>query len=354
MTGADFTNVVKLRRAEMDMTQQEAARRGDVSLATWRRFENSVIGVGTLDSFRKENVKGFARGLGMSVPALERMLAGDEGTGAGGLNRHRGQREDIDDSLRRLNEAFTGDPLTPMDAMALAEVVMFSDFAPVEGGRYTSGAGLDCGFGSYLKGESTIREVVLLGDLPDWVLSQVNDHWLVRMGERMMRIADQLSEECRIPTLQCLADQVAVSLIIGEATPPQLGDLDETSPGLLGAEEIFGHDPDVDDPEDEGAIREEWMNRMHAGLLTRDAGDRRLDELTMTEFYGQSVYDTNSPLHPMRWFDRDDLRKQFEYQMTFHLRPQEEQDRLTEEALNRAFEHLVVPDTDTHEDKADG
>jgi hypothetical protein len=129
------------------------------------------------------------------------------------------------------------------------------------------------------------------------------------MGERIMRIGSELGEG-RVPGAQCLADEYALWLVIQNTDPPQLDDILDTFPGLRDASDVFGYDPDADEPDDEAAIREEWTDRMAGGLLPPDErhNHRRYD-LTIMEAYGQGVYDPTDPRHPLRWFDRDDLRE---------------------------------------------
>jgi transcriptional regulator with XRE-family HTH domain len=310
-------NPIKQRRAELDLTQQEAARRAGVSLATWRRFENEAADAGTLAGFRSDNIKGFGRTLGLSVQAVRQLVATTPDDAP------------EDDSystaatVRLFNKSFTGDPLTPADAMALAQTVAFSDFAPTVDGRFHVESALGCGFPAYLKGEATIRDVDLLRDLPELALTQVNNHWLTRMGERIMHVGSEL-DEGRVPRPVCFADEYALSAVIFNTDPPQLSDILDMYPGLRDAESVFGHDPDLDDPEDTQVGREDWLNRMIGGLLPpAESRDFRRLDLTLIEFYRQGVYDPADPRHPLRWFDRDDLRDRCESEIAHVRLPQD-------------------------------
>ncbi|MEU0884062.1 hypothetical protein ABZ345_36170 [Lentzea sp. NPDC005914] len=308
-----------------------------MSLATWRRFENTAGDAGALDGFRADNLQGFARALKLNVAAL-RQLAGEP---ADGESPGLGEGLDVTDRrtaevVHLFNTSFTGNPLTPADAMALSTTVDFSPFVPT---IQDSGLRLDNSFGyefaAYLKGEATIREVTLLCDLPELALTQVNNHWLVRMGERITRIGRELGKG-RVPRSQCLADEYALWIVIQNTEPPQLGEVLHVFPGLRTSEDVFGHDPDVDDPDDESAIREEWMNRVAGGLLPPDhSHDYRRYDLTIMEAFGQGVYDTTDPRHPLRWFDRDDLRERCESELAFVRLSKEEQDAQTAEAFKR-------------------
>lgn len=343
MTKESANNAVKRRRAELNLTQQEAARRADVSLATWRRFENNADGAGSLDGFRADNLQGFARALKLSVPALRQVADGVTETGPNAEGRVELDQQ-TSDVVHLFNRSFTGEPLTPVDAMALANTVDFSDFAPTRDGKLHLDNSFSYEFAAYLKGEATIRDVDLLRDLPELALTQVNNHWLVRMGERIMRIGSELGEG-RVPRPQCLADEYALWIVIQNTDPPQLGDVLDTFPGLRDADDVFGYDPDVDEPDDEHAIREDWMNRMVGGLLPPDEshGHRRYD-LILMEACGQGIYDPADPRHPLRWFDRDDLRERCKSELAFVRLPKEEQEARTAEALNRVSE-LLRPGT---------
>ncbi|WP_322751410.1 MULTISPECIES: hypothetical protein, partial [unclassified Frankia] len=124
-----------------------------------------------------------------------------------------------------------------------------------------------------------------------------------------------------------------------------IGDVLDTFPGLRDAEGVFGYDPDVDDPDGEAAIREEWMNRMVGGLLPpHDSHNHRRYDLEVMEVFGQGIYDPTDPRHPLRWFDRDDMRERCESELAVVRLPKEEQDARAAEALNRMSE-LMSPGT---------
>lgn len=343
------SNAIKLRRAELNLTQQEAARRADVSVATWRRFESTAGDASALDGFRSDNLQGFARALKLTVARLRR-LGDAEPTEGQATNEADGptfvDRQTVD-VVRLFNSSFTGDPLTPADAMSLASTVDFSDFVPTVDGRLHLDSSFSFEFAAFLKGEATIRDVHLLCDLPELALTQVSNHWFVRMGERIMRIGRELNKG-RVPKPQCLADDYALWLVILNSEPPPLSDVFETFPGLRSADDVFGHDPDIEDPDDDRATREEWMDRMAGSLLrSYDSHDYRRYDLEIMEGFGQGIYDPADPRHPLRWFDRDDLRERCESELAFVRLPQQEKDARTAEALNRAAESLS-PANETH------
>jgi transcriptional regulator with XRE-family HTH domain len=310
-------NPIRERRSELGLTQQEAARRAEVSVATWRRLEAAT----GLDGFKADNVRGFARALRLGVAEFHQLMGSAEVPVTSG---------DGDDFTRFFNAAFTGDPLTAADAAALHSTVAFSDFAPMKSGKFEAAHALGCGFPAFLKGEASIREVDLLRDLPELALTQVNNHWLVRMGERIMRVGHELGEG-RIPRPVCLADEYALSIVIMNTDPPSPASILDMYPGLN------HRDPDDGDDDDDPESVWDWRDQMLSALLPPDeAHNHRRHDLLMMETYGQGVYDTTDPRHPLRWFDRDDLREQCEAALAFVRLPEQEQETLSAEALERA------------------
>lgn len=67
------------RRTELGMTQAEAATRASISLATWRRFEQSP-GLG----YRSDTIRGVSRALKLRSGELADLLNGDAPTAAAG------------------------------------------------------------------------------------------------------------------------------------------------------------------------------------------------------------------------------------------------------------------------------
>ncbi len=295
------TNPVRERRIELALTQQEAARRAEVSVATWRRLETAT----ELGGFKADNVRGFARALRLGMAEFHQLMGSKEVT-----------KDDLEDDglVRLFNSSFTGDPLTAADAMALHNTVVFSDFAPTNSKKFEVEPALGCGFPAFLKGEASIREVELLCDLPELALTQVNNHWLVRMGERIMRIGDELGEG-RVPRPVCLADEYALSIVIMNTDPPSISDVLDMYPGLTDREHL---EPGYWNEEDGHELVWDWRDRMLGALLPPDeAHDYRRHDLLVMETYGQGVYDTSDPRHPLRWFDRDDLRDQCESSLAY-------------------------------------
>lgn len=313
------TNPVRERRVELGLTQQEAAKRAEVSIATWRRLETT----NELDGFKPDNVKGFARALRLAMAEFRQLMGSEQVAKADAA---------ADDLVRFFNSSFTGDPLTAADAMALHSTVAFSDFAPMKTGRFAVEHTLGCGFAAFLKGEASIREVELLRDLPELALTQVNNHWLVRMGERIMRVGGELGEG-RVPRPVCLADEYALSIVILNTDPPSVGDVLDTFPGLNDREHL---PPRYWDEEDGQELVWDWRDRMLGALLPPDeAHDYRRHDLLVMEAHGQGVYDTSDPRHPLRWFDRDDLREQCQSSLAYARLSEQEQTERLREAMGR-------------------
>lgn len=318
-------NPVRKRRVELALTQQDAAKRADVSVATWRRLEAAT----NLDGFKADNVRGFARALRVG-PAEFHQLMGSEA-----VDKTDPEEDDI---VHLFNSSFTGDPLTAADAMSLHGTVAFSDFAPLKSEQFEVEPALGCGFPAFLKGEASIREVDLLRDLPELALTQVNNHWLVRMGERIMRVGHELGEG-RIPRPVCLADEYALSIVIMNTDPPSISDVLDMYPGLNHREDDDAGDWDDDDAQE---LTSDWRDQMLGALLPPDeAHDYRRHDLLVIEAHGQGIYDTADPRHPVRWFDRDDLRKQCDSALAYVRLPEEEQAARNEAALERLDTYLV-------------
>jgi transcriptional regulator with XRE-family HTH domain len=319
MSPRQSTNPIRERRIELALTQQEAARRAEVSVATWRRLETAT----ELDGFKADNVRSFARALRLGMTEFHQLMGSEEVAKA-----------DLEDDglVRFFNSSFTGDPLTAADAMALHNTVAFSDFAPMKSKQFEVEHALGCGFPAFLKGEASIREVELLRDLPELALTQVNNHWLVRMGERTMRIGGELGEG-RVPRPVCLADEYALSIVIMNTDPPSVSDVLDMYPGLNDREHL---EPGYWDEDDGHELVWDWRDRMLGALLPPDeAHDYRRHELLVMETYGQGVYDTSDPRHPLRWFDRDDLRDQCESSLAYVRLSDQEKAERTKEAMER-------------------
>jgi transcriptional regulator with XRE-family HTH domain len=320
------TNPVRQRRVALSLTQQDAAKRAEVSVATWRRLETAT----DLDGFKADNVRGFARALRLSLAEFHQLM---------GLETVDKADLELDETVRFFNASFTGDPLTAADAMALHSTVVFSDFAPMTSGQFQVEPALGCGFPAFLKGEASIREVDLLRDLPELALTQVNNHWLVRMGERIMRVGHELAEG-RIPRPVCLADEYALSIVIMNTDPPSIGDVLDMYPGLNHREDDEADNWDDDAPE----LTWDWRDQMLGALLPpEEAHDYRRHDLLVMEAHGQGIYDTADPRHPVRWFDRDDLRAQCDSSLAYVRLSEEEQAARSKEAMERVGKVLFPP-----------
>jgi hypothetical protein len=86
----------------------------------------------------------------------------------------------------------------------------------------------------------------------------------------------------------------------------------------------------------------DWRDQMLGALLPPDeAHDYRRHDLLMMETYGQGIYDTADPRHPLRWFDRDDLHEQYKAALAYARLPEKEKAAHTEQAMERVGKLLV-------------
>jgi len=154
------------------------------------------------------------------------------------------------------------------------------------------------------------------------------------MGERIMRVGDELGEG-RIPHPHCLADEYALSIVIMNSEPPAMGAALDMYPGLNG-------ETGNEDYEDEELI-EDWRDQLLGALLPPDEDhDYRRHDLLVMEAHGQGIYDTADPRHPLRWFDRDDLREQCASSLAYVRMSQDEQATHTKEAMARLDKYLTA------------
>ncbi|WP_162907836.1 helix-turn-helix domain-containing protein [Allorhizocola rhizosphaerae] len=189
---------VQERRIELGLTQGEAAAKAGVSLATWRRLEGED-GVG---SFRTETVTAVERVLRLPLGGLKALAAGEE-LPAPGLSH-----QIMGEWFAAAAGWFTGDPMTPRQAFHLSMAT-----AGLEDDAFI-------GWDDYLLGKSTVSDLLVLSELPDWVLFTVNNHWLQRFREVLLEIGEQL-EAGQVPLPRCMADRVALSLLIRHAREAQ-------------------------------------------------------------------------------------------------------------------------------------
>ncbi len=183
---------VRVRRETLGLTQQEAARRAGVSLATWRRLEAAEESV----TFRPSTVEAVERVLRLSRGGLRALRAGEDVGMPPTMVRSRADHEWL-----AAFAAFDGGPLTRRQAFKLAMSV----------------AGMDddgfVGWDDYLAGRSTVDDLMFLSALPDWVLFMVNTHWLLRFRQTFLRLAERI-DDGKVPYPRCLADKVALWLMV--------------------------------------------------------------------------------------------------------------------------------------------
>ena len=105
----DSETSVAVRRTELGMTQAEAAAKAGVSLATWRRFEQTPeLG------YRGDTIRGVLRALKLSREELAALLGGQDPTIAG-----RSEAKDWTVAWNRLWQASNWPSFTPRMAAAI-------------------------------------------------------------------------------------------------------------------------------------------------------------------------------------------------------------------------------------------
>ncbi|MTD59093.1 helix-turn-helix domain-containing protein [Amycolatopsis sp. RM579] len=187
---------VRGRREELGLTQQEAARKAGMSLATWRRLE--VVDDDREASFRRTTLQAAERVLRVPAGGVAALRAGETVEALGG-HQHVNK-----DWLLTYGKSFKGDPLTPRQAFKLSMSV-----AGLEDDAFF---GLD----EYLQGKVSVKELFFVDQLPDWVLFMVNAHWvdcfrnvLVDLGRRLGR--------GEVPYPRSMVERVALELMFDSA-----------------------------------------------------------------------------------------------------------------------------------------
>src|SRR5262249_3942784 len=161
-----------------------------VSLATWRRMESAT----DVASFRRASVDAAERALRLPPGGLIRLIGGND-------------VPDVDSSRHRDNEwiraicaSFTGNPVSARQSYKIAMAV----------------AGMDddddfVGWSDYLAGRSTVDDLALVNELPDWVLFIANNVWLQRFRGALVAIGEKVERGSPLePT--CMAERVALHI----------------------------------------------------------------------------------------------------------------------------------------------
>lgn len=265
---------IRIRREALGLTQHEAARKANLSLATWRRLESGGSDV----TPRNSTVEAIERVLKLPKGGFADLRTGD---GVDHLPMPRAMRE----WLSSFGENFDRDPFTPRQAYKLVMV--------------TIGLEDDDLWRDYLKGECTITEIPVLRGLPDWVLFTVSAHWLRKFRSVILRIADEI-EGGSVPYPECIADHVALRLLVREAKK-RSSDFDE----LIEVEDpdgsILPTDPDL----------EQYWGFVDAALFNDHFALERIWDADFTKLtFGNpsALLDpdegvTVGEVHPFRWWE---------------------------------------------------
>jgi transcriptional regulator with XRE-family HTH domain len=127
---AQWTRVgdaVKDRRLALGWTQQEAADRAGVSLATWRLIE-----LAGRERFQELTLRGLVRGLGWPVGSIERLRAGGPAPGPDETTDPPPNPHDLDAAAPTRRRAF--DYLQPEQSLPAGFARKYLDLTPEEQG----------------------------------------------------------------------------------------------------------------------------------------------------------------------------------------------------------------------------
>lgn len=184
---------IRERREVLGLTQGEAATKAQLSLATWRRLESDDAA----SSPRRGTVAAVERALQLRPGGLAALLAGEQMPVPG-------VRVPPDEHWIDALEAFTGDPLTPRQAYHLTLSV-----AGMEDDGFV-------GWDDYLQGKNTIDDLMMLPELPDWVLFMVNTVWLQRFRQVFVNLGRRI-DRGEPPYPRCMAERVALWIMFKSA-----------------------------------------------------------------------------------------------------------------------------------------
>jgi len=120
-------DAVKDRRLALGWTQQEAADRSGVSLATWRLVESAGR-----ERFQELTLRGLVRGLGWPVGAIERLRAGGAPPAVDELTEPAPNPNDADAGRAPRRRAF--DYLQPEQSLPAGFARKYLDLTPEEQG----------------------------------------------------------------------------------------------------------------------------------------------------------------------------------------------------------------------------
>ncbi|WP_072688404.1 helix-turn-helix domain-containing protein [Rhodococcus marinonascens] len=269
-------NKVRSRREALGLTQQDAARRAGLSLATWRRLE----GEGR-PSARRSTVEAVERVLKLPRGGLEDLQVGRE------VPISTTPQSVEAGWIQRIATSFDGDPITSRQAfkIAIASSGMEDDSVS--------------GWDDYLAGRCAVDDLHLINRLPDWVLFTVNSHWLNRFRATFVNIGDKI---CRgeVPHPHCVAERVALWIAFQEARDCSDEIDHDMIDGEGGCSAILPADPEFDDAWDsaEEALFTNldfelmWLNHF-TQLISGDSGQLAGEPTGLGK------------LHPFRWWEQD-------------------------------------------------
>ena len=264
------TSPVVARRDQLGLTQAEAARRADVSLATWRRFETEPD-----TQLSDASLQGIARALKVSVSTLGWMREDpdlDVTTLPEVTRAHASE-----DWLAKLNESFDGYPMTPRQALAIESAAR--TFSDEEGFTWEDLAA----------GRLRLTQAAPFCLLPADVLLDTNDAWRSRLLDTFADIAERISAG-RVPWPRCVAEEVALYLSITEAQEVPLEE--NFGPETVAQLDDHGADDDLDGPL-------EHLFQDH-DFLAMWEDDSWLEDPTVTEAMGVNP----DSYHPRNWWKR--------------------------------------------------
>ncbi|WP_431873200.1 helix-turn-helix domain-containing protein [Amycolatopsis sacchari] len=272
---------VRARREELGLTQQEAAGKAGVSLATWRRLEAA----------NDDQEASFRRA---TVQAVERVLrlppGGVAALRAGGTSEAIGEHQQVGKGwLSTYGKSFKGDPLTPRQAFKLSMSV-----AGLEDDAFF---GLD----EYLQGKVGVNDLIFVNQLPDWVLFMVNGHWVDCFRDVLVDLGGRL-DRGEVPYPRSMAERVALELMF-----------DSAEEGAGSADDMLEYDDDVRSVLPSfGEQDEDWENAREQLF----GGDFDFQMIWLPNFtrmlFGDSREAVSGQLgvelssyHPIRWWETD-------------------------------------------------
>lgn len=192
---------IKQRRTMLQLTQQEAADKAKVSIASWRRAEGEVMA-----NMRRESVKQFERVLVLPPGGLEELRSGQKTASDFPLKTSEAATD-----AARYNEAFarTGEedddqPLTPRLAAQLATTadIAWDVWNSIEREEVSTG-------------RTVIWENSLLSGASLAFYQQVNVVWLERLARTYRELRDRL-DAGEVPYPRHMADEVVLWQVLSD------------------------------------------------------------------------------------------------------------------------------------------